>query len=100
VANLPGNERFISMDWWLLEEEGEVMLPAPLLVVPLFWLSLLNFIYALFAPRNITVTCVTFACSLSVAGAIFLIHEMGSPMDGLIKISSHTLHKALDLIGK
>ena len=87
-------------DRWLLEEEGEVVLPSALLVVPIFWLAMLNFIYALFAPRNITVTCVKFACSLSIAGAIFLIHEMSTPMDGLIKVSSHNVHKALKNMGK
>jgi len=87
-------------DRWLLEEEGEVVLPAALLVVPIFWLAMLNFIYALFAPRNITVTCVKFACSLSIAGAIFLIHEMSTPMDGLIKVSSHNIRKAMKNIGK
>ena len=87
-------------DRWLLEEEGEVVLPGALLVVSIFWLAMLNFIYALFAPRNFTVVCVKFACSLSIAGAIFLIHEMSTPMKGLIKVSSHNVHMALKIIGR
>ena len=38
--------------------------------------------------------------SLSIAGAIFLIHEMSTPMDGLIKVSSHNIRKAMKNIGK
>jgi hypothetical protein len=37
---------------------------------------------------------------LSVSGALFLILEMNSPLDGMIKISSAPLHKALEHLGK
>jgi len=42
----------------------------------------------------------SFDATLSIAGAIFLIHEMSTPMDGLIKVSSHNVHKALKYIAK
>jgi hypothetical protein len=43
---------------------------------------------------------VLLCCSLSIAGAIFLIDEMAGPLDGTIKISSAPLHLALDQLGK
>jgi len=84
---------------WLLFEQRQASLPPALLVVTLFWLSMLNFIYGLFAPRNHTVVAVLLACSLSISGAIFLIIEMGSPLDGFIKVSSAPMRRALQDIG-
>ena len=50
-------------------------------------------------PDGIVIT-VLLCCSLSIAGAIFLIDEMAGPLDGTIKISSAPLHLALDQLGK
>jgi hypothetical protein len=85
---------------WLLIEEQSSRLPVPILAVTLFWLTILNMIFSLLAPRNFTVLAVMFACSLSIAGAIFLFLEMDSPLTGIIKVYSDPLWQALGEIGK
>jgi len=74
-------------------------LPIPLLVIPIFWITFLTFVYGLFAPRNATVTIVLFFCAVSIAGAVYLICEMSSPLDGSIKIPSQPFRTALEMIG-
>ena len=65
---------------WLLTWGGRALLlfknlgssiPVPFVVVLVFWLCIIFASFGLFAPRNATV------CALSVAGAIFLILELG-----------------------
>jgi hypothetical protein len=70
-----------------------------LLVLLVFWLTLLFTSFGLFAPRNLTVFAVLFVCALSVASAVFLILEMSHPLSGHIKASSAPDIKALELIG-
>jgi hypothetical protein len=41
-----------------------------------------------------------FISALSVSGAMFLILEMYQPLDGMIKVSSAPLRKALELLGR
>lgn len=83
---------------WLAIAQGVVPLPIPFLVVLLFWVSILYVSYGLLAPGNLTVTAVQFLGALSVAGAIFLILEMNRPLDGIIKVSSAPMLKALEFI--
>lgn len=85
---------------WVLMEQEQQSLPLAFLVVLLLWLSVLNLIYGIFAPRNPTVVAVFAACALSVSGAIFLIFEMSRPLEGQIKVSSAPIKKALEFIGK
>jgi hypothetical protein len=85
---------------WLLIEQAQSMLPAPFLVVVLFWLTMLHLSFGLFAPRNPTVITVLLISALSVSGAIFIILEMNHPLDGMIKISSAPMRKALEHLGK
>jgi len=47
-----------------------------------------------FAPRNAMVLIVFFVCALSVSLAVFLVLEMGSPFDGLLKVSADPLRYA------
>jgi hypothetical protein len=85
---------------WMIQVVSEGGLPPLLLIIPVIWVSFLTFLYAFFSPRNFTVITVLFFCSVSIAGAIFLIDEMSTPMDGSIKVSSAPLHLALDQMGK
>src|SRR5262249_33074533 len=55
---------------------GDSSLPLPFLVVVVFWLTILFAGYGLLAPRNTTVMVVLIVCTLSVAGAIFLMLEL------------------------
>ncbi len=85
---------------WHMFEQRTKSLPTTLLVVVVFWLAMLFASFGLFAPRNATVVTVLSLAALSVAGALFIILEMNSTLDGIIKVSSAPLHKALDLLGK
>jgi hypothetical protein len=85
---------------WLLIEQEYNSLPTPFLVILIFWLTILNLTYGLLAPRNLTVIAVMLVCALSLSGAIFLILEMNSPLEGMIKASSAPLRNALEHLGK
>ena len=79
--------------------EATSKLPLPLVVIPIFWITFLTFVYGLFAPRNATVILVLFFCAVSIAGAIYLICEMSTPLDGAIKVPSQPFRTALEMIG-
>lgn len=85
---------------WILIEQTHQALPTALLVVMLFWITILFAGFGLLSPSNATVITVLFICALAVSGAIFLILEMNSPLDGIMKVSSAPLHKALDILGR
>jgi len=85
---------------WLVIEQEQAPLPVPFLVVLLFWVSMLYASYGLLAPRNLTVAVVQFIGAISLSGAIFLILEMNRPLDGMIKVSSAPMLKALEFIDK
>ena len=93
----------VSSDIWqsrlLIIEEQQEPVPPVFLVLLVFWLTLLFVSFGLFAPRNVTVFAVLLVCAVSVSSAVFLILEMSHPLDGLIKVSSAPLLKALELIG-
>ena len=85
---------------WLLIEQAQSALPAPFLVVLLFWLTMLFLSFGLFAPRNATVIIVLLIGAMSVSGAIFIILEMNHPLRGMIKVSSAPMRKALEHLGQ
>jgi hypothetical protein len=72
-------------------------LPMPFLGVLVCWLMIIFGSLALFAPNNNTVRAVMLVCTLSTAGAIFLILEMDRPFSGWIAISTEPLSSALAL---
>jgi hypothetical protein len=61
---------------WLLFEQSGSSISMPLVVVMVFWLSVLFASFGLFAPRNTTVTVSLLLAAISVSGAIFLILEL------------------------
>jgi len=90
----------MSRSRWVLIEEAQRGLPPILLGVLVCWLALLFVSFGLFAPRNVTVILALFVSACSMAAAVFLVLEMNSPLDGLMKISSAPLRKALEFIGQ
>ena len=85
---------------WLLIAQAQRALPMTFLVVLLFWLTMLHISFGLLAPRNATVITVLLISALSVSGAIFIILEMNHPLQGMIKVSSAPMRKALEHLGK
>jgi hypothetical protein len=70
-------------------------IPAPFLVILVFWLTIIFASFSLFGPMNTTVLTFTFLFALSAAGAIFLIYELDSPFTGMLQISRTTMLDAL-----
>lgn len=85
---------------WLMFSERESSIPTPLLVAMVFWLAISFASFGLFAPRNPTAVVALIACALAVATALFLVLELDRPFRGMIQISSHPLHRALEQLGR
>ncbi|HXZ80273.1 MAG TPA: hypothetical protein VEG30_10120 [Terriglobales bacterium] len=85
---------------WLMYAQGNASVSKPLLVIMVFWLTVVFVSFGLFAPHNLTTIASLMAAALSVSGAIFLILEMYSPFGGLIQISSAPLRSALTHLGQ
>lgn len=79
---------------WLVFAGVGTSIPLPFLAILLFWLTLTFASFGLLAPPNATVIAVLFLCALSIAGAVFLILEMGRPFEGLITVSADPLRYA------
>ena len=90
----------LNRERWQITVESTSKLPMPLVVIPVFWITFLTFVYGIFSPRNGTVTIVLLFCSVSIAGAIFLICEMSMPLDGSIKVPSQPFQTALEMISR
>ena len=67
----------------------------PLLVLLVFWFTVISAGLNLFASRNATTVTFNVLCALSIGGAIFLILEMDQAFGGLIKISDAPLRAAV-----
>lgn len=74
--------------------------PAPFLVVLLFWLTFTFVSFGMFAPRNGTVAVVLLVCALSVASAVFLILELDGPFQGWVQVSAEPLVYAISRLGR
>jgi hypothetical protein len=84
----------------LLFAQSASSISTPFLVVVVFWLSVLFISFGLFAPRNGTAIATLLIAAVSVAGALFLILELGQPLSGLIQIPDAPLRNALAVLGK
>jgi hypothetical protein len=87
------SEEVVKMRWRALGSGGSV--PVPFLIAVIFWLTATFTSFGLYAPRNATVLSVLFVAAVSVAAAVFLILELDSPFDGVIKVSSAPMEYAL-----
>ena len=85
---------------WLIAEQRVNSVSVPLLIVLIFWLTIIFTSFGLFAPRNATVFVSLLISALSVSGAVFLILEMYAPYEGLIHVSSAPLRAALMRLGQ
>ncbi len=85
---------------WLQIERAQSSIPGAMLVILLFWLTMLYMSFGLFAPHNGTVVAAMLVGALSLATAMFLIVEMNHPMQGALKVSSAPFVKALEYLGR
>jgi hypothetical protein len=79
----------------LLFAQSGGSIPAPFLIILVFWLSAIFLSFTLFARANLVVMAALFVCALSFACAVFLILELDNPFAGLMGISSAMLRSAL-----
>jgi hypothetical protein len=84
----------------LLFEQAGSSISTPFLVIVVFWLAIIFLSFGLLAPRNATVIATLLICALSVSTAMFLILELDSPFQGLIKLSSAPLRNTLAMLGQ
>ena len=84
---------------WLLFEQGGSSISTPMLVVVVFWLSIIFLSFGLFAPTNKLAIAALLLAALSVSGAIYLVLELDRPFDGLIQISSEPMRRAISRLG-
>jgi len=82
-------------DRWLLFSSEGSSIPTFFLGALVFWMTVLFGIFGLFAPRNFTIAVVLLVSALSVSAAIFLILELDSPLEGVIKVSSDPVEFAI-----
>ena len=80
---------------WMVLASVSSSIPVYFLVILVFWLTITFTSFGLFAPSNATVVTVLFVCALSVGSAVFLVLEMGTPFDGLLKISAEPFRNTL-----
>jgi hypothetical protein len=85
---------------WLIVEQRTNSVSVSMLVVLIFWLTIIFISFGLYAPRNPTVVVSLFVSAISVSGAIFLILAMYSPYAGLIHVSTAPLRAALAHLGQ
>ena len=80
----------------LLAVQESVRTPLPFLDVVIFWLCILYFSYATFAPVNRAVLGAMILSALSVSIALNVILDMDRPLVGIIKISPDSMRQALE----
>jgi Arc/MetJ family transcription regulator len=90
----------INMTNTLIHAQRDDSMPTALLIVLGAWLTLIFAAFALFAPNNPVVIGSLLVCSMSAAGAVFLILELSSPFTGLITVSGAPMHEALLYLGR
>jgi hypothetical protein len=79
----------------LMYEQLNGSVPRTLLVVLMFWVSVLFLSFGLFARFHVTLILVLGIGAISVAGAILLILELNQPYSGLIRLSDAPIVSAL-----
>lgn len=79
----------------LLAIQTSAHTPHFFLIVVIFWLSVLFFSYAVFAPPNVAVVIAFAVAAFSIAAAVNLIVDMEHPFAGYIKVSPAPMQEAL-----
>jgi hypothetical protein len=86
---------------WLLATSPAAEVPMAFLVVLIFWVAMTLFFFGLCSPPNPATVAVLCICSISVASAVLLVIDFGSPFaGGFITVSPEPLHRALELMNK
>jgi len=82
--------------WLMFLESEQASVPMTLLLVVTSWLIIIFISFGIFAPPNATVIATLIICAMAVSAAIFIIMEMYSPFNGVLRISSAAVRDALN----
>ena len=85
---------------WIVLTSTDTPVPTAFIVIMMFWLSVTFASFGLFAPRNRVVIAALFVSAMSVSCAILLVLELGSPFDGIVKVSGEPMRHALSLLNR
>lgn len=85
---------------WLMYAQSGSSLSVPLLVLLIFWFTIIFVGFGLFSPPNATVIVALGLCALAVSGAIFVTLEMYTPFEGIVQLPSAPLRAALAHLGR
>jgi len=85
---------------WLMFEQASVSISVPMLLVVIFSLTITFTSFSLHAAPNPTVITTFILCALAVSSTLFLILEMYTPFQGIIRIPSEPLRDALAHLGQ
>jgi hypothetical protein len=90
----------LGQERWLMFEQASTSVSKPLLIVMIFWLTIIFVSWGLLASPNATLLVTMVVAALSTSGAIFLILEMYTPFRGWIHLSDAPLRIALAHLGQ
>lgn len=93
-------DELADIRWTLALQQNVNPLPAPFLVMLVFWLTLLFGSFGLFAPKNATVLAALALCAIAVSAGVSLVIDMTDPFDGFVRVSSMSLRQATEIIGR
>ena len=85
---------------WLSILQAHGSIPVSLLAILILWLSIIFGTFGMFAPRNGTIIAAFVVCAVSTSGAVFLIEELSTPLDGVARVSVVPMRTALSLLGQ
>jgi len=80
---------------WVIVEQSEGTIPAPILVMLVAWLMLIFASFGFRAPRNAVVITIFLVASALIAAAVYLIIDMDAPFAGPIQVSPVPLQRAV-----
>jgi hypothetical protein len=85
--------------WWVLEHPTN-SIPVPVLVLVVFWQTILFGSFGLVAPKNLTATLALVLSVVAASSGIatVLAMEMDTPFRGVIRLSSAPIHHALEVV--
>jgi hypothetical protein len=80
---------------WVIVEQSEGTIPAPILVLLVAWLMLIFASFGFRAPRNAIVVTSFLVAAALMAAAVYLIIDMDAPFAGPIQVSPVPLERAV-----
>ena len=80
---------------WTLIEKSDGALPMPFFGILILWLALLFGSFGLFAPPNATVVVILLLCGAAISGGVFMILELGTATEGLVRVSIKPMFNAI-----